>query len=186
MKKIIGFVGNQGSGKSEAIKFITQMVEKIEVIKVSDILKKTLNIWGLPINASNMQKISDIMKNNFSEKILENSVSRKINESKCEIIIIDGIRGQNILKLIKENSNSFVIFIKSNKDTRFERILKRNEKNKESEITKDQFDELENHRTEKNVPLFEKTAEYIVNNNGTLEDLRSNIEKILLHIESGV
>jgi dephospho-CoA kinase len=184
MKLIIGLAGQQGAGKTEVCKFLQERFQKsCEIIKVSDVLKETLKLWNLPIDAKNMQLISDFMKNTFGVETLSNVLENNINRSTADVIIVDGVRGKQVFKVLKSYENSYIIFLKSEKSTRFGRILKRNEKDNEKYMDENIFEQLELHRTEANTLDIEKISDYVLENNETVENLKIKIKEILNEIK---
>lgn len=181
MKIIIGLAGNQGSGKTEASRFISSVTnKKTKIIKVSKVLRDTLRLWNLPIDQENMQKVSDFLKDTFGEGTLSKILEKQIRESEEEIIIIDGIRGMQVFDMIKCYSNSHIIFLQSNKETRFERIIKRNEKFNENNLSENKFNSLESHRTE-NIPKeIISNSDLIIINEGNIEELQEKIKQFLI------
>lgn len=176
-KKIIALSAKVGAGKSFVSEYISKKVD-IEVIRYSKTLSEILEKLNLEKNRKNLQDLSLSLRNIFGENVLENAVLHKIRKSKKEIIILDGVRREEDYNLIEKKTDFFLIFIDVDEEVRQKRISlrndKRDDKNKKIEVLKKE----EMHDSETKDTLRD-IADFIVNNNGTLEALKKDVDEIL-------
>ena len=124
---IISFVGMPGSGKSEASKIALDM--NIPVISMGDIIREEAK--KMNINQKYCGKIADYLrksegKNAIAKRCVPYIILKIINENK-KFFVIDGIRSIDELNYFEElfNCKIIIIFIDSNIENRFKRILSR-------------------------------------------------------------
>ena len=179
MKKVIGLIGEKGSGKQTFVNFLKEIAPDLNIrqVRFSDILAQTLMIWDIPITRTNLQKLSLTMNDAFGQASLANAAKFSIEGDLADIIIFDGIRRESELKLVKEMENSILIYISADQKLRYERLKKRSEKVGEVGLTYEQFLKEEESNAEKNIPKLGKKADIGLDNDSTLEDFKKNIQK---------
>lgn len=182
MKKVIGLVGEKGSGKQTFVNFIKQIAPSLNIrqVRFSDILAQTLIMWDIPLTRSNLQKLSLVMNEAFGAASLANAAKFSMEGDDAEIIILDGIRREAEYKLAKEMKNSTLIYITADQNLRYQRLKTRSEKVGEIGLTFEQFLTEEKSKAEMFVSkLGKKTGLKIINNN-TLKDFKNEVEKIYI------
>lgn len=179
MAKVIGLVGEKGSGKETFCVFLEEIAknQKIFHIRFSDILKQTLMLWDLPITRHNLQLLAQVMDQGFGQGTLTHAISEQIKGSEADIIILDGIRWQTDLDLLNSFSNPLLIYISADLQKRYNRLLLRGEKSEEQISTIAQFKKEETAKNELLISKFGKKADVKIINNGTLEDFKAEVEK---------
>ena len=167
-----------GAGKSAVANYFKELTNS-EIIKYSDVLAEILTILNIEKERKNFANLSKSLRDTFSEDILENAVINKITNSEKKVIILDGVRRKEDIKLIKEISIFNLIFIDTSLKTRSERMKNRFEKEDDEKINKNILENNEKHDSENRVNNLKNISNFIIDNNGTLEDLKKNIEKII-------
>ena len=94
-------------------------------------------------------------------------------------IIVDGIRYSDELKRYSEVPDFKLLGITSDSAIRFERTIRDSEGVKDRNISKVEFDQFALSRSELNVPELFSMADATITNLGSIEDLHSQIDKIL-------
>ncbi|MDI3475830.1 MAG: dephospho-CoA kinase [Thermococcaceae archaeon] len=100
----------------------------------------------------------------------------------CKNIVIDGVRSIEEVETIKRLGGK-VIYVEARPEVRYERLRKRGaEKDKviqsfEDFLRMDEEEEKLYHTTK-----LKEVADYVIVNEGTLEDLREKVEKIILEV----
>ncbi|MDO8618750.1 MAG: hypothetical protein Q7R49_02265 [Candidatus Daviesbacteria bacterium] len=178
MKKVIGLVGEKGSGKQTFVNFLKDIATdlKISQVRFSDILAQTLLIWDLPVTRSNLQKLSIAMNDTFGEKTLAHAAEFNIATDTADVIILDGARQKEQIEMIKAQIGSVLIYITAERDLRYKRLKKRSEKVGETGLSFEQFMKEEEVKTETEIPKLGKKAEIKIENNGTLQDFKEKIQ----------
>lgn len=178
MRFVIGLVGEKGSGKETFAKILQGLVpdKKIAHIRFSDLLKETLNIWDIPTSRENLQKIAVVMKDNFKTDAVSHATYQRINNLEAEIVLVDGVRWETDVKLIKKFKKNMLVYITADLMSRFERLKKRNEKLQEEDTSFEQFMKEEKAENELLIPIIGAKADYKIVNNGTLKEFKEDIK----------
>ncbi len=191
MTKVIGLVGEKGSGKQTFVNFLKEILRlpsvaqdysketQIRQVRFSDILAQTLMIWDIPNTRANLQKLSLIMEEGFGQASLANAAKFSIEGDHAEVLIFDGIRRQTELDLVKNMPNSILIYITADQKLRYERLKLRSEKVGEVGLTFEQFLEEEKSKAEINIPTLGKKADKRLENNGSLEEFKNKIKELI-------
>lgn len=181
--KIVAFVGLAGSGKSSAVDYLTE--KGYPKIYFGGILYKELIAAGITPGDWEPEK-------KFREEIREREgkdfiAVRAVKEARNLIaagqrrIILDGLYSWSEYKLLKHEfpGEITVIAIVTPKHLRKQRMANRPERPMTSEEV-DQRDWAEIENIEKGGPIA--IADYFIHNEGSLEKLHAEIDKVLDHI----
>lgn len=163
-----------GSGKSEAVKLCSK---RAVVVRMGDRVWDEVKKRGLELNEKNVANIANNMREQFGMGIWAKRTIPFIKDS--EIIIIDGIRCKEEVKIFKEafGKKFVIIAIISNPNVRYQRILKR--KRKDDTLTFIEFQDRENRELNWGLKNTIESADYQIENNGTVTDLKIEIEKLI-------
>ncbi len=177
--KVIGLVGEKGSGKQTFVNFLKEINPDLNIrqVRFSDILVQTLMLWDIPLTRPNLQKLAIIMNQSFGEHALADAAKFSIAGDKADVIILDGIRRQAEYELVKEMKGS-LIYITANQNLRYQRLKLRSEKVGEVGLSFEQFLEEEASKAELEIPKISKKADITIENNGTKDDFKSSILKV--------
>lgn len=176
MQLIIGLVGRIGSGKTAVSEYLQDNYGAKEH-RFSQILMDILDRLTLPHERANLQKLGKSLRAELGEDVIVNAFKRDLEKDQSEILIVDGIRYENEVEMLKEK-NGILIFVTASPEARYERAVKRGEKG-EATITFEQFLESEKAETEKHIEMIKESADYIIDNSGTLEELYEKVEGIM-------
>lgn len=181
--KIVAFVGLAGSGKSSAVDYLTE--KGYPKIYFGGILYKAAAEAGITPGDWDAEK-------QFREEIREKEgkdfvVKRAIVEARNLIdagqkhIILDGVYSWSEYKALKHEfpGEMTVVAIVTPKHLRKQRMANRPERPMTSEEV-DQRDWSEIENIEKGGPIA--IADYFIHNEGSLEKLHGEIDKVLEHI----
>lgn len=180
MKLVIGLVGEKGSGKQTFVNFMKLIRKDINIrqVRFSDILAETLLIWDIPISRANLQKLSLIMEEGFGASSLAAAAKFNIVDDQSQIIILDGIRRQAELDLVRKFKNNLVIYITARGKLRYKRLRLRSEKIGETGLTQSQFLAEEKSKAEAEIPDLGKKADLTIINNGTMDQFAKKINQL--------
>ena len=175
--KILAFAGMPFSGKSEAVKIAKEL--KIPVVRMGDMVWEETKKQGLEINDSNVGKIANNMRKEHGMDIWAKRTLEHIRKlEKTELLVIDGVRNiQEIKTFEKELGNNFVLVaIDVSDEIRHKRAMSRGREDdsKDLQLIK------ERDKREKSWGLDKliKSADIIIKNEGSLENLQKNIKDI--------
>jgi len=184
---IIGIVGKIAAGKTTVAKFF----EEKGFCRVScsepliDLLTHNVSDYSwipeLPEKAEptreKLIEFGKYLKDKYGGDVLIRlAVDKKRN---CENIVIDGVRSREEIEAIKRLGGK-VIYVEARPEIRFERLMRRRaEKDRDIKSFEDfkAMDDAEErlyHTSE-----LKGLADYVIVNEGTLEELREKVERII-------
>lgn len=180
-KIILGFVGQISSGKGTACKYL-QGKYNGSTHRFSTMLRDVLDRLYLDQSRDNMQKISLILRNNFGDDLLAKVIANDVNKDDHKIIGIDGVRRFPDIKYLKEIAGFKLVHIDADQRIRYQRIVKRAENTDDLQKTFKEFQEDEKQEAEKHILEVARSADFTINNNGSVEELYQQIDNILKNL----
>ncbi|MDD2565324.1 MAG: AAA family ATPase [Candidatus Gracilibacteria bacterium] len=179
MKKIIiGFTGEMGCGKDTATDYIFQKYGG-KKFKFSQVLRDILSRIFIESSRENLQALSTNLRQTFGQDILAKIMKNDLDMLNENIVLIDGIRRKEDIVFLGEMPEFKLIYIESTLENRYSRILNRGENSDDLDKTFGQFLLDQDLETEVTIRGLKEISDYIITNNGTLEELYAQIEKIL-------
>ena len=176
MKLVIGLVGRIGSGKTAVSEYLQEKYGAKEH-RFSQILMDILDRLYLPHGRVHLQNLGKSLRAELGEGVIVNAFKKDLEKEQFEVLIVDGIRYENEVKMLKEKSG-FLVFITASPEVRYGRAVARGEKG-EAKITYEQFLESEKAETEKHIEMIRESADYIIDNSGTLDELYKKVDDIV-------
>jgi dephospho-CoA kinase len=176
MSQVLGLVGRIGSGKTAVSEYLQDKYGAKEH-RFSQILMDILDRLNLPHERANLQKLGKSLRAELGEDVIVNAFKHDLEKDQSEMLIVDGIRYENEVEMLKEK-NGILIFVTTSPEVRYERAVKRGEKG-EATITFEQFLENEKAETEKHIEKIKDSADYIIDNSGTLDELYKKVDEII-------
>lgn len=177
-KKIIGFVGMIASGKGVAARYI---VEKYgaSYYRFSTMLRNALDRFYLENSRENMQLISTILRKNFDEDVMSKTMAADIAKDANPLIVIDGVRRLADIVWLEKNPDFFLVSIEADAETRYRRVVARAENPGDAKKTFERFLADEKEEADAEIPSVMEKARTKIDNNGTAEDLKKQLDKIV-------
>lgn len=177
-KLIIGFVGQAGSGKGTAANLLHEKYGAT-VFTFSSILTDILNRLFLPSSRDNLVNMSITLRQGFGQNILAKAMSRQIENSTSDIVVVDGIRRIDDIEDLKSNPNFHFIEIVVDPKIRFERLKKRNQKPGEAEMSWEDFLAVGQKETELTIAKVAEQANIKLDNEGDLLALEKQLDDLV-------
>jgi dephospho-CoA kinase len=175
---IIGLVGETGSGKDTFCDYIKKTVkEPVFYFRFSDPLSEVLKIFFEEVKKEDQQWLVGHLRKRFGENILGEAIKKKIKNIERGIIILNGVRMPQEVKMIKE-MNGKIVYITADPKLRWERVNKRGEK-KDDSVSYEKFLEIEKAKSEVLIPKIGEKVDFKIKNNGSIEDFFQEIDKII-------
>ncbi len=178
MKKIIGIVGETGSGKDAFCEYVKRNFKNVFIFRFSQPLTEALRIFFDEVKKEDQQWLAPALRKRFGNNVLGEAIKKKIKKIKKGIILLNGIRVWEEFKMIKKLGGR-VVYITADSKIRWQRVSKRGEK-KDDKISYKKFLKLEKAKTETLIREIGKKADFRIENNGTKQQLYQEIKKINL------
>lgn len=173
---IIAFTGLPGAGKSEAV-LVAKELGYI-VFRIGDCVVEETKNRGLPLDDKNIGSVADEMRHRYGFDAWARRTYEKIKKVKSQRIVIDGVRNIEELDFFCSVFPEFkLIAVEAPFEIRCRRLMDRGR----SDAPKDMKECRERDGRELSWglgKLMEK-ADIRILNNGSLEDFRNRIRKIL-------
>jgi len=131
-----------------------------------------------------MQNLSFDLRKRFGSDILARVIAEDVKNDPHNIVVIDGVRRLADISRLTELSNFHLISINASPEIRYERMKLRNENAGDADKTFEEFLEDDRREAELQIPEVMAAASFNLDNNGTLEELYSQIDKILEEIQN--
>ncbi len=175
---LIGLVGENGSGKETFANLLKEKfgTNAVTHIHTSDLLKETLTAWSVPLTRRNLQDMAIIMDHAYGKGTLSRAIKERITNAKTDFVILDGVRWQSDVDLIRSITPNKLVYITASVEHRYERIKTRKEKVGEDQASFEQFLKEEQIETELEIKNIGKGADITIVNDGSIEDLRREVE----------
>lgn len=177
-KIILGFVGELAGGKGTSCDYLIKKYDA-GYHRFSTILRDVLKRLYLETSRENMQKISTVLRKNFSEDILARVIADDVKNDTHQVVAVDGVRREADIKYLREIEGFYLVYITADIEKRFERIKKRGENTDDAEKTFEQFKLDHLGEADIQIPQTGAQADFKIDNNGMMEELYEQIEKIL-------
>ncbi|BDH79381.1 MAG TPA: flagellar hook-basal body complex protein FliE [Methanothermobacter sp.] len=169
--KIIGLAGMPGSGKGVVSSIAGEM--GYHIIRMGDIIREEARKRGEDPGETAVK-----LRREHGEYIIAEKCIPKIENTKGEKILIEGIRSPYEVEIFKKHYRGFrIISIFSTRRTRFKRLQRRGRK----DDTKDYQKFLERDQRELGFGLGDviATSDYLIINEGPLHKFKENAKRIL-------
>ena len=177
-KIILGFVGPFASGKDLSKKYLEEKYDATSH-RFSTMLRDVLNRLYIPITRENLQDISLDLRNRFGGDTLARVIKEDAKNDENNIVVIDGVRRLDDIAHLKDLPNFYLISIDADPEIRYKRMLSRNENTGDDKKTFEEFLEDGRREAELEIPTVMEQANYKIDNNGSIEDLYKQIDKII-------
>ncbi len=177
-KIILGLVGQIASGKEVTKKYIREKYGA-EDCKFSTSLRDVLNRIEVPTSRENLQKLSTILRENFGEDLLARVIAKDASKLDTDVVVIDGVRRMGDIKYLKELSNFYLIAVVADPKIRYERLIMRNENEGDNKKTFEEFLKDQESEADREIPEVIKIANNKISNDGLLDDLYGQIDKVM-------
>jgi len=182
-KIIIGFVGELASGKGACCDYLIKNYNA-GYHKFSAILRDVLDRLYIKKSRETLQKLSTVLRKNFSEDILAKVIADDAKNNPNQIVAVDGVRRFADIKYLKELDGFYLVYVTANVEKRYERIIKRGENTDDNNKTLQQFKLDEQGEADIQIPIVGQKADFKIDNNGNFETLYTQLEKIINSIQS--
>ncbi|HPN96482.1 MAG TPA: AAA family ATPase [Candidatus Moranbacteria bacterium] len=177
-KVILGLAGEIASGKGTTAKYICDKYNG-SAHRFSTMLRDVAKRLYLEENRENLQKISTVFRENFFDDILSSVIAKDVENDKHEIIAIDGVRRMADISYLKRLPNFKLVYIDTSIENSFGRLTQRGENMDDKDKTFEEFKKDHEREAELQIRDLKEKADYVIDNNGTTEELYRQIDEII-------
>lgn len=176
---IIGLTGRNGSGKGEVASFLKE--RGFISYSLSDVLRDELNARKIKITREALIEIGRELRTTEGPTVLADRILQKLDVDKN--YVVDSIRNPKEVTALKRRPNFHLVVVAASPKTRFERTKARARESDPQ--TYENFLKTEERELSSPDPASqqlietEKLADYILENEGTIEQLHEEITKML-------
>ena len=177
-KVVFGITGEIASGKGTATKYLLEKYNASSH-RFSTMLRDVAKRMHLEENRENLQKISTIFRENFSDDLLSQVIYHDVQTDESEVVVIDGVRRMSDIEYLKKLPGFRLIYMDAEMETRYERLTKRGENTDDINKTFEEFKIDSEREAERRIKDLKQDANFVIDNNGTFEDLYRQIDVII-------
>lgn len=181
---IIGITGTIGAGKGTIVDLLRK--KGFKHYSARDFLIEEIKKRGLDINRNTMTETANSLRKEFGPEYIVKSILNvaMANGDDC---IIESIRNDKEIELLRNIHNFYLFSVDADINTRYQRISAR--KSETDNVSFETF--VENERREmqsdnnnsQNIAICMQKADYTFNNDGDIEALSNQVEKVLRDLE---
>ena len=180
---IIGVTGPIASGKSV---FVDELVKRGFVYhRISDEVREEAKSLGIPIERTALQDLGNKMREKHGNGYWAQRLMKKMRIGKN--YVIDGIRNPGEIIALKAAGDFVLVCVDAPEKERFRRIIVRNKDSDPKTIeevkkidSRDRGNNEAGHGQQTNECM--KLAEHLIINDGTEEELKAKVDKLLKEI----
>jgi dephospho-CoA kinase len=167
---IIGLAGEIASGKDTIARYYEKRYGA-SMYRFSDVLRDVLKRLHLEENRRHLAQASLMLRQGFGEDVFSHAVAEEVTTDRSPLIIVDGVRRETDVKGIQNLPGFRFLFVTADPKRRFERLSQRNQNADDSTKTFEEFLSDSELESEQQIAQLKAKADFVIDNNGTLEDL---------------
>ncbi len=181
---IIGLTGTLGAGKGTVADYLIEKGFKHHSVReflITEIKKR-----DMPVNRDSMVIVANDLRANHSPSYIVEELYKQAKEQDTNAII-ESIRAPGEAEAIKKLGGK-MFAVDADQQERYNRITAR--KSETDHVSLDRFKQNEDREmtstdpNKQNLSKCISMADYVLNNNGTIEELKKEVDKILEEMEN--
>jgi dephospho-CoA kinase len=180
-KIIIGVAGEMGAGKGTITTYLMQQYHA-QNVRYSAILQDILRRLNIPYTRENLAQLAESLRGAFGAEILSRALIADIMHSDTHVIVVDGIRKEGELAVLRELEGFTFIFVDADMRVRYERITQRNEKVDDAQKTFEEFQRDHERAADRDVPSLKSQAQFVIDNNHDIAQTHAQIDVIMAQL----
>lgn len=174
--RLIGLTGTNGAGKGEAAAYFKK--KGYAYFSLSDLIREELKKKGKDVTRNNLIKMGNQLREKGGPEILARLILKKIRGR----AVIDSIRNPKEIDYLKKQKNFILLAIDAPVELRYKRAKKRGREESVStlqEFIEKEAEEKTNRKKGQQLLNCVKMADFVVFNDGSLENLHKKLEKLI-------
>ncbi len=178
----IAITGMPGSGKSYISKIISEKLG-IEIFSMGDVVREEAKLRGITPTVENIENLATELRNQYGNNAIAKILIKKLEINHYNMIIIDGVRGLEELKIFNTIYDICLIAVHASPLTRFKRL---NERKREGNIISwEEFSFRDRKNLEYGIGDVIALSDFIIVNENDLKDIENKINNIVEVIKNG-
>ncbi len=179
VKLVIGIAGTIGAGKDSVADYLKDEYDFLE-ISIGDSIREEARELGMKETRENLQGLAEERISKFGEDYWIKKTADEVKKTGADFAVISGVRRPLDVIISRQTfGNKFkCIFVDADIRIRFERLKARKRASDPKNL--DEF--IEQEKNEQKQFNFEETrelADYAVNNDGSMEDLKKQLDMLM-------
>lgn len=180
---IIGITGTIGAGKGTVVEVLK--THGFKHFSARDFISQQIIKQGLEVNRDTMTQIANSLRKNHTSDYIIQELYKQALQSKSNCVI-ESVRNTKEVDFLKEKENFFLLSVDADIEVRYKRIKMR--KSETDMVSFSTFVANEKREwtsvdeTKQNLKACIERADFKIMNNGTIEELNNQVEKILTTI----
>lgn len=185
-KIIIGITGTIGAGKGTIVDYLVKNKGFVHFSARIDVINKEIEKRGLPITRDNMVMVANDLRKSYGPSYVVEELF-KLAEKSDSNCILESIRTVGEIESLRQKGKFYLFAIDADRKIRYDRIQKRGDIQSDN-VSFEKFVEQEEKEmtsddpNKQNLSKCIEMADYIFMNNGTLEELHYQVDKIISEI----
>lgn len=167
-KLIIGITGEICAGKDTLAHFVATTLRQegiiVSVFRTSDILREIFATIRIEPRRIDFHNMTEFLRHHYGEDILTKVMKHRFQEEIADVVLWVGLRSPYDIQALDEFPNSGLFFVEATPETRFGRIVQRNENRDDKEKTWETFLQDCEQSTERTIRSFRSHARLVINN----------------------
>lgn len=178
---IIGITGTIGAGKGTVVEYLVKN-KGFKHFSARELISEEVSIRGLESNRDNMVMVANDLRSKYGSSYVADELYRRalVSNNNC---IIESLRTVGEIESLRDKENFVLLAVDAEPKIRYKRILER--KTTTDNVSYEKFleDEAKEMKSDdpnkQNLKKCIEMADFVIDNNGTLDELNLKIEEIL-------
>jgi len=182
---IIGLTGTFGAGKGEVSKIL--MNKGYTYHSCSDVLRTELGHLGKEETIENLSKLGNEVREKLGAGELPRRLAAIIRKRKEKKSIVDSIRSAGEVEELRKEPDFVLVSVEAPIAVRYQRVKRRGRLGDDlnfEDFKRQEEAQMNGQGSKQNLRKCMDIADYKILNDGTLEELRENVESVLDEIEN--
>lgn len=177
-KIILGISGEIASGKDTVGKYMADTYGALS-LRFSQPLRDMLDRLHLEQNREHMATLSLHLRKAFGEDVLSKVMLADAEKNPEDIVVVDGVRRLPDIIHMETDEHFYFVFVETSPEKRYERLIRRRQNADDATKTLAQFEKDAKLETELQIRDLKDRADFVISNDGTLEELQSQVDSMV-------
>ena len=178
---IVGITGTLGAGKGTVVEYLVRE-KQFAHFSVREFLKEELEKRAMPVNRDTLTAIANSIRSKYGASFIAEALIKRAKEQGDDCVI-ESIRTPGEVEALRREEAFFLLAVDADPRIRYKRIRCRNSET--DRVTYPTFimnEEREMHTSDpnkQNLAACIDSADYVIRNDGSLQDLHRSTEAFL-------